>query len=258
MSEAATQAAVAECKQMTTLLQTALKEREAQQTKYNALVAEYKRQKGIYDASRAVYLTKCRGDCQSGGVQRYGCDPMCRNWTALNIEPAMPVAPVFPSLGQFICSVCSQSVDMSALNAGDDLSVARNAISQQMTCTASIENEMQKQTQTQSGAGTPTTSTPSDPPVTPSIPKGETSDAPTTTPEPPISGSESSTTSEPEAPGSDVDPKTKTQGNRTILYIAIIFIVLIALAIVIGVFVAQSGPADKKIGSFRGKSRSCY
>lgn len=133
-----TKAAIEECRAMTTELKSAIAARAAQQKTYDDLAMEYQRRKGIYDSAHQLFLQTCSGSCASGGVQRYGCDPMCTNWRALNLEPTPPTPPVFPSLGQFVCQICSQSVDVSA-TAGRDI---QTAVNQQMECTATLEKQL--------------------------------------------------------------------------------------------------------------------
>jgi hypothetical protein len=63
---------------------------------------------------------------------------MCTNMN-LNVAPNKPETPVYPSLGEFVCSICAQSVDISG-TAGRDIVLEEKAINQQMSCTASAES----------------------------------------------------------------------------------------------------------------------
>ena len=143
MSQVATLAAVAECKKMTNLLRQTIAKREATQKTYDDLMQEYLRKKGNYDAAAAQYGQRCIDNCRGGGVQRYVCDPMCSN-IGLNVAPGKPEAPIYPDLGEFVCSICSQSVDISG-SAGRDFVLEEKAINQQMTCTTNLENQINAQ-----------------------------------------------------------------------------------------------------------------
>ena len=134
--------AIEECKKMTSLMTDAINTRAAQQKDYDDRMVEYQRRKGLRDAAFIEYTSKCGGACTYGGVQEKGCYPMCTNWLRLNPVPIAPSAPIFPDLGTFVCTICSQSVDIAA-TASRDINVAKGAISQQMSCISSLEKVAQ-------------------------------------------------------------------------------------------------------------------
>lgn len=153
--------AIEECKKMTSLMTDAINTRAAQQKDYDDRMVEYQRRKGLRDAARIEYTSKCAGACAYGGVQEKGCHPMCTNWLRLNPEPIAPSAPIFPDLGTFVCTICSQSVDIAA-TASRDINVAKGAISQQMSCISSLEKAAAQTDAAAAAIPTPTpTPTPS-------------------------------------------------------------------------------------------------
>jgi hypothetical protein len=132
-----TSSAIDECTRMTAALKVELEKRKIEKADYDAREAEYQRRKGLLSAARALYSNKCSGNCAQGGVARFGCDPMCTNMSVMNPELVEPTAPVWGSLGNFVCTVCNQAVDIDA-TAGGDLTIAENAIAQQMQCVSSL------------------------------------------------------------------------------------------------------------------------
>lgn len=128
------------CARMTKLMAEELERRKQERARYDALYDEYVRQRSRLNASRAFANTKCANACvNGGGVIRYGCDPACTNIRYLNPDLIEPRAPVWGSLGNFVCSSCRQSVNIDA-NAGDDLAIAEKAVNQQMQCTSELRD----------------------------------------------------------------------------------------------------------------------
>lgn len=144
-AQTATLDAVNECKRMTQYLIAALEEQKAKTLNYEELLAEWTRRQGLYTSSKAQFDRLCVATgCASateGDVQKRGCNPMCLNWVTLNPAPLKPTPPVPPDLGTFVCSICSQSVDIDA-NAGRDINVLQGAINQQMACTTTLEKQI--------------------------------------------------------------------------------------------------------------------
>jgi len=149
-----TDEAIVECKKMTARLSEIISSRELQQRQFDERMSEYQRKKGIHNMAQIEYNRHCSDGCQFGGVQTKGCHPMCTNWIYLNPEPIQPPAPVYPDLGAFACTICSQNVDVSAL-ASHDVNIARKALEQQMSCVTNLnaKAEINKNTQP---ASTPT------------------------------------------------------------------------------------------------------
>lgn len=144
-AKTATLDAVNECKRMTQYLIAALEEQKAKTLNYEELLAEWTRRQGLYTSSKAQFDRLCAATgCASateGDVQKRGCNPMCLNWATLNPAPLKPTPPVPPDLGTFVCSICSQSVEIDA-NAGRDINVLQGAINQQMACTTTLEKQI--------------------------------------------------------------------------------------------------------------------
>lgn len=152
----ATTEAAKQCKAMTQMMIDALEKQKEDTAKHDQLVAEYQRRVGLYNASQVEYKSLCPGSCVAGGVQQYGCHPMCTNWARLNPLPQPVPDYVPPDLGTFVCSICSQVVDVSGI-AGRDITVAENAIKQQQTCIANAEKQVTDQSAaTQQGTGSAT------------------------------------------------------------------------------------------------------
>jgi len=148
--------AIEECKKMTALMSAAIDERAKQQRDYDELAAEYQRKLGIYNTARAVYNMKCGDECASGG---FDCHPMCQNWARLNPEPIMPERPIFPDLGTFVCTICNQSVDLSAA-ASRDVNIARDAVQQQMNCISRVGQTAGDTAQTDTATAAPAAAAP--------------------------------------------------------------------------------------------------
>lgn len=148
-TQQATAGAIEECKQMTKRMSDIIAERGVQQKHFDDKMLEYQRRKGLRDMALIDYNRYCSGDCAFGGVQKKGCNPMCTNWVYLNPEPIPPAAPVFPDLGAFACTICTQNVDLKAL-ASKDVNIARKALQQQMSCVTNLEaKQTSSQTETE-------------------------------------------------------------------------------------------------------------
>lgn len=217
----ATLEAIAECKNMTELLKADLAKYDAQKLEDQKLVAEWGRLKTIYDASKAVYDARCGGSCRAGGVQRYGCDPLCRNWSTLNsVAPIHPPAVPLPYPGTYVCSICSQAVDISGV-AGGDINVLKNAINQQMTCTTTLEKQISDMAESgaaiDSNAGAPVAPTP----VKPIIP---------------ISTVTTETSQEVSQP--------ETSNTKTFIIIGAVLIILIIIGVLVA-WILMSGPDEE-------------
>lgn len=135
---AATVDAARQCKLMTQMMSDAIEKQRVDQEKYANLYGEYQRRMGTYLASKAEYQSKCPSTCANGASP--DCHPMCYNWMRLNPAWQEPQPYIPPDLGTFVCSICSQVVDISG-TAGRDINFAENAIQQQQTCITEIEKK---------------------------------------------------------------------------------------------------------------------
>ena len=150
------------CTRMTQLMSEELERRKKERAQYDALYAEYVRQRKVLNAVRAIAASKCAGQCAGGGAIRYGCDPICTNIQLLNPDLIEPTPPNWGSLGNFVCSSCRQSVTIDA-SAGDDITVAENAVNQQMQCTSELREAYDRVSDTGTGTSSSSSSSTSSP-----------------------------------------------------------------------------------------------
>lgn len=138
---------------MTSTLVSLAKERSSCTAGYelmNAVIAEFRDEKEIYDTVRGAY-TGAVSDYNSGlGLYNQQClqtactspsggyDPACpahcNNFKIIHPQPALPAVPATFDI-TFGCTVCEQNIDLTNVQAGRDVSTQ---LSQAMTCATNI------------------------------------------------------------------------------------------------------------------------